>query len=156
MKLKFLIFLSVTFYFLAVSCSKETPLISINGLWKIELWEVSGCIDSLENFTDDLSGTGCQIDTSTNEEICASLAFLFDTSGTYKFMISSLNVTLQDSFMITTMGEYELLDNNTLEICPEGFACDTLLMVRQGDIMDLVTPSDTLSGCGIHRHMILQ
>ena len=156
MKVRILTFLGFSFILFAASCSKETPPININGFWKVEFYEVNGCVDSLSNFTWDLMGMGCEIDTSTNEEICRSLAFMFDSLGTYQYFISNLNVTQQDSFNITTAGDYELLDNNSLRICPDGFACDTLLFVRQDSFIDLVNFPDTLTGCGIHRLMRLQ
>lgn len=154
LKLKLIMIGLVLSYFMAVSCSKETPPIFINGNWYAEFFEINGCVDSSLNISYDLSGDGCRFDTILNAELCSRLSYTFDTLGTYTYTVVNTNNTTQDSTVNVTSGDYELIDNNTLSLCRDIFLCDTVLIIKQGNIMDLIFPSDTLTGCG--QHFILE
>ncbi|NNE26584.1 MAG: hypothetical protein HKN09_07055 [Saprospiraceae bacterium] len=79
------------------------------------------------------------------------IEFGMNNAMSYSERAESEGITLFDN---TVDGQYALLTNNTMSYCiPE---CDTITFVRFGTELELIFPSDTLTGCGTLLRLDLQ
>ena len=78
--------------------------------------------------------------------ICYYWEIEFGTNNamSYSERAESEGVTLFDN---TVNGQYSIITNNTMSFCdPE---CDTITFVREANELELIFPTDTITGCGV-------
>lgn len=135
-----LVFLISVFF---IACTKTPEPISIEGNYRVTLYQINNCIDSTENRLFAMDSNLCYIDTFINAERCVSDFELMFTNESYVFSRTESSGT--QSTEIMESGNYTRVDNNNYIFCKPD--CEEVLIVLTGTKINIVM-NDTISGCG--------